>query len=313
VITTEWATTGFDLPPLAERTGIFPRREFLETWWRHRAGPGDELVIVDTGDALLATLHHDGLVVLAGEADLTDYHTPLSAPGADLLPVVAELAATVPTGTSFRFDSLPLEAAEPLAAALTAVATGVATADHEIAAVLDLPDTYDGYLAALGKKDRHETRRKRRRFAEALGEPALTRIRGVEEVAAFAEMHAKASGDKGRFFTESILEFFQALHTEAGAVIDVLSGADGVPVASAIGFEDDAVYYLYNSAYDPAVGEASPGVVLVGMLIEHAIDAGRTVFDFLKGDETYKFRLGAAPRQLHVVTGRFDATGGTAS
>ena len=50
---------------------------------------------------------------------------------------------------------------------------------------------------------------------------------------------------------------------------------------------------------------ASPGVVLVSMLIERAIEAEKRVFDFLKGDETYKFRLGAAPRPLYEVTGCF--------
>jgi CelD/BcsL family acetyltransferase involved in cellulose biosynthesis len=36
-------------------------------------------------------------------------------------------------------------------------------------------------------------------------------------------------------------------------------------------------------------------------MIEHAITEGWGVFDFLKGDEVYKARLGAVPRQLFRV------------
>ena len=49
---------------------------------------------------------------------------------------------------------------------------------------------------------------------------------------------------------------------------------------------------------------ASPGVVLFSAMIETEIERGAAVFDFLKGDEQYKFRHGAQPRQLYVIEGR---------
>ena len=48
---------------------------------------------------------------------------------------------------------------------------------------------------------------------------------------------------------------------------------------------------------------ASPGVVLFSSMIETEIERGASVFDFLKGDEPYKFRHGAEPRQLFAITG----------
>ena len=72
-------------------------------------------------------------------------------------------------------------------------------------------------------------------------------------------------------------------------------------MAASFGFEDDSAYYLYNSAFDPGAAAASPGAVLVDLLISAAVAAGRNRFDFLKGDEDYKFRLGAVPRPLFVV------------
>ena len=53
---------------------------------------------------------------------------------------------------------------------------------------------------------------------------------------------------------------------------------------------------------DPTYAALSPGWVLVGRLIQWAIDAGRTEVDFLRGDEDYKFRLGGVERSIFRLT-----------
>jgi CelD/BcsL family acetyltransferase involved in cellulose biosynthesis len=75
----------------------------------------------------------------------------------------------------------------------------------------------------------------------------------------------------------------------------------GRPASAVFSFEDEAGFYLYNSAYEPEVRHLSPGSVMLSHLIERAIGNQLRVFDFLKGDEMYKFRLGAQPRPLYVV------------
>ena len=63
--------------------------------------------------------------------------------------------------------------------------------------------------------------------------------------------------------------------------------------------------YLYNMAHDltltsdASIG-LSPGVVLVSYLAERALDAGCR-FDFLKGAQDYKRRLGGVPRDLAAI------------
>lgn len=304
MIGTDWWTPAFDLPPLADRTGPFPRRAFLSTWWQDQAADDAVLLLAESSSGLVPAMVHEGLVGFVGDGDVTDYHSPL---GTDLAVPVASLAAAVPVGTPFRFDSLPAEAADALAAGLAPVAADLVQTQHEVAAVLTLPETFDDYLMAIGKKERHETRRKRRRFVTELGEPRLVREEGHAAMRLFAAMHRQAGGEKGTFMSTEMEQLFIALHDWSEASIDFLVGEDGVPVAGAVGFEDEAGYYLYNSAYDPDASHASPGVVLVGMLIEAAIAAGRTVFDFLKGDETYKFRLGAEARPLYELAGSFKA------
>jgi CelD/BcsL family acetyltransferase involved in cellulose biosynthesis len=292
-LSTRWDLPAFDLPPTAPGTGPFTSREFLETWWRHRAEPGDELLLMASEQALLPLLRRGELVAFLGEQDLTDYHSPR---GADLAEVVASLVGVADPGWRFDLNSVPEPAATRLAESFESAGVA-ATGSHE------------RYLEDLGKKQRHEVRRKRRRFADELGEPRLLRAVGDDAVAAFAAMHRLAAGDKGAFMTAGMEAFFVALHHDAGGVVDVLCGDDGVPVAAGFGFEDPDGYYLYNSAFDPAAGPASPGLVLVSLLLERAIADGKTVFDFLKGDEEYKFRLGATARPLFRVTGRFGAAG----
>jgi CelD/BcsL family acetyltransferase involved in cellulose biosynthesis len=292
----DWATDAFQLPAVAPATSVFPRREYLERWWHH-FGTG-ELCLVENDSALLALWNApDGSISLLGDEDLTDYHTPLGEGSGALL---GEYLAELPTGTPFRFDSLPTEAADELARGLS---RRTARTQHESAFRLALPGDFHSFLAGLSKKERHELRRKHRRFVEALGPPHLLR-EIADPIGAFAQLHRLAEGRKGTFMTPEREAFFRAVATVPGARVDILVGDAGVPAAAAIGFQDADAYYLYNSAYDPAQAAVSPGIVMLWMLFQSVIGDGVAIFDFLKGDEAYKLRLGAEPRPLYALEGR---------
>ena len=169
--------------------------------------------------------------------------------------------------------------------------------------IIDLPTTWDDYLMMLDKKQRHEIRRKRRRFLEEHGSPELVTWQGAGEgFQQFVEMHRDSGGSKGRFMTTRMEEFFASLAGQDGWRVDVLHGEDGTPKAAALTWVDSGGFYLYNSAFDRSLA-GSPGIVLLTMLIERAIEAGAAVFDFLKGDEPYKFRMGAVARPLFRFEG----------
>jgi CelD/BcsL family acetyltransferase involved in cellulose biosynthesis len=294
----DWGTPGFALPPVADLTGPFPRRPFLETWWRHR-GEGGALIAESPTALVPARLGPRGLRFM-GEADLTDYHSPLGAGSEDL---VADLLAGLDEGTPFYFDSLPEEAAAVVAAGAGRGGREVTCRRHGLAAVLDLPGTYDDYLAGLDGKERHELRRKQRRFAAAYRAGRLVGA-GRAGLGTFAALHRAARGPKGGFLTEEMQDFFADLLGLEGARLDLLVAEGGEPVAAAFGFRDDRAYYLYNSAYDPGAAAASPGVMLVDLLLRRCLTEGLARLDLLKGDEAYKFRLGARARPLFVVEGR---------
>jgi CelD/BcsL family acetyltransferase involved in cellulose biosynthesis len=293
-----WEAFPEGLSPIAPRVGPFPLRPFLEALWHHRTDRHAELHIEASASGAAAVVASGGLVTFAGESGLTDYHTPVGIEGADALVAALQRFPKTP----FRLDSIPSEAVEPIAEALSRNGVDAIVAEDEIVAVLSLPETYDDWLASLGKKQRHEVRRKRRRFEAEFGKIAIRRHTG-DAIEVFCAMHRLSAGEKGQFMTEPMEDLFTALLMTAGASIHLLT-CDGVPRAAAFGFESDEGYFYYNSAYDPAASMASPGVVLFSMMIETEIERGANVFDFLKGDQQYKFRHGAKPRQLFTIEGR---------
>lgn len=295
----DWATPRFALPPLAPRTGPFPHRAFLESWWATCTDTDDDLLLVENADALLPLWKRSETIRFCGDADLTDYHSPL---GPGTIDTFVEAARTW-SGYEVDLDSLPGEASNVLSAALARAGVATTPEHHATAAVLTLPASLETWFGSIGKKQRHEIRRKRRRFTDAIGAPTIERRDDPRALQTFFAMHRRAAGPKGAFLTPRREAFFTELHASAGATVDLLLG-DGDPVAAAFGFEDRSGYYLYNSAYDPAAGHASPGIVMLALQIEDQIRRGAEVFDFLKGDEVYKYRLGAAERPLFRLRGR---------
>ncbi|MGH8926731.1 MAG: GNAT family N-acetyltransferase [Acidimicrobiia bacterium] len=287
----------FRLPPLAPRVGPFPHRDFLVAWWEQFNFGTEIMVVANEGGTLPLMKTGDRFQVL-GDSDLTDYHSPL---GRDMDGITGELLRTTSQSSILDLDSLPIEAAEPLAASLGGRGLRTKVSAQVIAMVLALPPTVDEYYGMISARERHELRRKRRRYEEQIG-PAVLRTYfgggfGFDE---FVRLHRLAPGDKGGFLTGARWEFFARLAAQEGWRVDLLEHR-GAATACLFGWSDGSDYYLYNSSFDPRLQATSPGLVLLTAMIEYAIDQRWGVFDFLKGDEAYKKRLGAQPRQLFRV------------
>ena len=67
---------------------------------------------------------------------------------------------------------------------------------------------------------------------------------------------------------------------------------------------------MYNSGLLPEqFGHLSTGIVLLTYLIEHAIESGHFVFDFLRGNETYKYRMGAHDTRVFKLKAQLPKAG----
>jgi CelD/BcsL family acetyltransferase involved in cellulose biosynthesis len=171
---------------------------------------------------------------------------------------------------------------------------------QDVCPVITLPGDWQDYLAGLDKKQRHEIRRKTRKIeAEAQTRwYVVDSVDGLDEaVEAFIELHQKSTRDKEDFWTDGLIQFFTALAVELAKVgwlklyfIEV----NGVRAAAMLCFDYNNEFLLYNSGFDPEqFAHLSPGNVLTAYTIQDAIRLGRSRYDFLRGDEIYKFRFGA--------------------
>lgn len=285
-------STPTDLRPLAHFVGPFAAPAFLDVVHAHF--PRGPLVEGVAPDGWVRLEEVDGVAVGVGHRDLVDYRSPLGVGGATAL-------VNAVGDAGLELDSIPEATAVVLAEAFRAAGRSATVETDDLAAVLELPPTFDDWLAVIGKKERHETRRKRRRYEEALGPARIEEADGVDRLDEFVTLHRSSPGDKGAFMTTAMVDFFGDLLSLDGWSIRFLVDPSGRMVAGGVGACDEDGFYLYNAAFDHAHGDASPGVVLTAALIEDCIERGLARFDFLKGDEAYKFRLGASERPLATV------------
>lgn len=76
---------------------------------------------------------------------------------------------------------------------------------------------------------------------------------------------------------------------------------DQKAVAAMLCFDYGESLYLYNSGFDPELSSLSPGIVLIGYCIQDAISRGKKWFDFMRGSEDYKYRLGGKDTLIYRI------------
>jgi CelD/BcsL family acetyltransferase involved in cellulose biosynthesis len=194
-------------------------------------------------------------------------------------------------------------------------------------ATLPLGADIDAYLARLGKKERHEIRRKVRR-ADSQG--GIRFIESADPLAPLSAPGAASSapgGQPGPSDLDAFIDLHQARWGADGLFPDTPGGAqsrvffrrmfeefgrpaDGSPlrlsflwlgdrrVAASVHFETEDSIFYYNAGIDPAAFAYSPGVVLVDCLVRRALETGRTRLDFLRGNEPYKYEWGAVDEPI---------------
>jgi CelD/BcsL family acetyltransferase involved in cellulose biosynthesis len=74
---------------------------------------------------------------------------------------------------------------------------------------------------------------------------------------------------------------------------------DGIPAAAVMCFDYDSTIYLYNNGYDGRFSSLSVGLLSKVLTIKESIQRGKKKYDFLKGTEEYKHRLGGKPVPLY--------------
>ena len=180
--------------------------------------------------------------------------------------------------------------------------------EEAVAPRIELPGDWEEYVSSLKKKHRHALRRKLRNL-ESAGDLELRTYTSPKDV----EMHlpvllrfmVESREDKARFLSEKMGLFFhkatQAL-AEEGLIRLYELELDGKPVASVLCFDQGGQLYMYNSGYDPEYAPMSVGIASKALCLQQAIADGKHCIDLLRGDEEYKYRLGAQDQQIYKLS-----------
>ncbi|HZW02330.1 MAG TPA: GNAT family N-acetyltransferase [Anaerolineaceae bacterium] len=306
----------------------FLRHEYLSAWWQTRGGgewpPEAQLAVVtarqDGRLAAVAPLFHAPdfkgrpALMFLGSVEISDYLDFIVRP-ADLQPFLSELlpflrAADLPEWQALDLYNLldPSPSPEALKAAAAGLGWEAAVEQAYHAPCIPLPGDWEAYLASIDKKQRHEIRRKVRKAEAGPLEPAWYLVEDEstleEEIDAFLGMMAQ-DPSKQEFLTEpmraAMRQIMRCAFEEGCLHLAVLTFV-GQRAAAYLSFDYLNRLWVYNSGWDSRFGEYSPGWVLLAYLLQWANENGREAFDFMRGDEEYKYRFGGVDRAvLRVV------------
>jgi CelD/BcsL family acetyltransferase involved in cellulose biosynthesis len=303
----------------------FLRNEYLTAWWKTMGGgewkQGELFVVTarsDTGGELIGiaplfftqNLEGQPALMLLGSIEISDY-LDVIAPEDSLKAFLGELVdflIHLPEPAWQVLDWYNILEESPTLPALAEVARqkGCEYQQEPLkhCPYIPLPSDWETYLAGIDKKQRHEIRRKLRR-AEMNGSPVSWYI--VEDrseldadIEAFLNLMA-TDPEKERFLTAEMRSQMRQTITnafEAGWLQLSFLTVGQEKIAAYLNFDFENQIWVYNSGFDPRFRELSSGWVLLSYLIKWAIEHHRECFDFLRGDEEYKYRFGGQDRRV---------------
>lgn len=180
----------------------------------------------------------------------------------------------------------------------------------DVAPYIDLPKTWEEYLSMLDRHDRHELRRKIRKLEEQEAFSVCPEGK-MEDIDEFLRLMKLSSDKKMDFLSKKMENFFQDIFLVFSKTKQLklcFLKLNNINIASVIIFTYKNEYLLYNSGYDPEYYKLSPGLLLKAFTIKQAIEEERKKFDFLRGNERYKYDLGGRLRRLYKFTFGSDLT-----
>jgi CelD/BcsL family acetyltransferase involved in cellulose biosynthesis len=167
---------------------------------------------------------------------------------------------------------------------------------------ITLNQSFDEYLSRLEKKQRHEIRRKMRRAAESEKNVRFHLIDSTaaieSEINAFFELMVQDPNKEEFLHPEMREQMTVTIRNafERGYLWLAFLEVNGSKAAASLNFDYKNKLWGYNSGVGREHMELSPGWVLLAHVIQWCTEHGRSEFDFMRGDEEYKYRFGGVNR-----------------
>jgi CelD/BcsL family acetyltransferase involved in cellulose biosynthesis len=316
----EWNT----LLSLSVSDNPFLRYEYQRAWWEYRGGgewENAQLILITAreddkliGIAPLFLSEYDGqsALLLIGSIEISDY-LDLIVQAEDHARFVSGLFDFLASTLTDKWSGVDWYNIPDSSITLTALKAESAkrgwTHLEEIyrpTPRIALNGDFDEYLSRVEKKQRHEIRRKMRR-AEESGRGVrwfISDMTDVEtEIDSFLGLMEHDQGKAG-FLHESMRAQMRAVIRAAhenGWLWLAFLEADGQRIAANLNFDYNNKLWGYNAGVNRAYMDLSPGWVLLSHVLQWACENKRTEFDFMRGDEEYKYRFGAVNQYVMRV------------
>jgi CelD/BcsL family acetyltransferase involved in cellulose biosynthesis len=313
----------------------FLRHEYLSAWWHHLGGgewaiqptavtqravsptsaPFLQIITARENGHLvgIAPLFHarheerDSLLLL-GSIEISDYLDLIVRP-ADLDRFLVTLLPFLAGNSLPKWDALDLYNildSSPTLPALEKATMNLSwtyqSTKLKHCPYIPLPGDFEAYLAGIDKKQRHEIRRKMRRIDGNASTCRWSFSEDPHTLAADADAFLTLMAmdpEKSKFLTPGMCELFKEIIRcafENGCLKLAFLEIEGKKASAYLNFDYLNRVWVYNSGLDWSFNEYSPGWVLLGYLLRWANENHRTEFDFMRGDEEYKYRFGAIDR-----------------
>ena len=210
-------------------TTVFDTPVWQKAWWDH-FGTGKEQRIIsvnrDDGqmELLAPMMYSDGTVSFLGGTDLVDYHNFVYSDRATdecIEAVLRELSSDRSVNRILLESVVDRDLLERATNIAESLSWRIEIEQEDVSPRMELPGSWDEYLAGLRKKDRHELRRKMRRL-EGAGDVRHVELSSREDIEAaaddFFQLHRQSTPDKNEFMTAEREMFFRDV---AGRLADV--------------------------------------------------------------------------------------------
>jgi CelD/BcsL family acetyltransferase involved in cellulose biosynthesis len=173
-----------------------------------------------------------------------------------------------------------------------------------------LPSSWDEFLAQLSRNFRSQIKRQYKRILES--DDLSFRTVNADDAEQFAEKLAdlnrhrmrdkeKTSSAEDPRFRRFLVEVIPYMAGKGIAQMDILE-QQGKAVGAALNFTHGETIYYYMGGFDKSITKLGPGNAIFSHVIQRGIENGFTKYDFLRGDEPYKYRWGAIDTPIQSLT-----------
>ena len=177
--------------------------------------------------------------------------------------------------------------------------------NEDVSPMVNLPKSFDEYLSNLSKKNRHEIRRKIRKFEKNFKFKIVNaNAENIDKLLVEFIKLMKLNPEKKLFLNSDRVEFMNkvikdSILNDRGELSFI--EIDNNLISTSFSFKNNHKLFVYNSGFNNDYSEYSVGLMNHVYNIKNKI-GNYNVMDFLRGNEEYKYRIGCKNRNLLTIT-----------